>query len=302
MGSKLRKIFNAIRGAAVVRKFHKHYKGSVLIVNTLPAIGDSCVFLAYLPEFLKTHEKTKLIIEDSDRSYSLTKKFGINPSFILSVKKRKLAQIDALCCFGPFQFIVRRWMREGWFIVGHPWFYIDPNVCNIPNFTFLQLFKYSIFKLAEESQICYPKIPPIETTRTLKTPYIILNPYSNSSFVDASFFEAVAQRLVEIGFTVYTNCPPGLPPIENTFGLNVSIDELYFLSENATAIISVRSGILDYIISNSKRIVALYDAKTNFTFCYSLRAWQTECEIFEHVYSNSLDVAKIVLEATTNGD
>ena len=124
----------------------------------------------------------------------------------------------------------------------------------------------------------------------------ILNPYSYSMYTSLPLFEKLAEELKKKGYIVYTNIVKGQKVIEGTFELDCDLRELYSISKQIPLIVSLRSGILDYLIPSSINMFVVYN-KWKVSFIqdedYSLEEWQPKGIVYE-AHSNSMSDDEIV--------
>lgn len=287
----------------MVKKIHKENKDNVLIISADKGIGDLCILFAYLPEYLRSKGKTsfKIILPNNTHTATLTKQFGLGEDTVILIDGKKKKMFDESIHKIFFRLMTEKLRNEGVLIMGSTEFHAGRLLYKIPSFNFLDLYKYGVFGLSDDAPIRYPEVEKPANLQKLQDPYIILNPYSYSSKIPLSFFSDLADKLKSMGYSVYSNCAPGQKPIEGTIPLTVSIEELYHLSKDAECIISVRSGILDYVVSNARRIVALC-GDNDTLYPYTLKAWKTGCEVHEHLYEKDIDTDMIVKEATGHGN
>ena len=124
----------------------------------------------------------------------------------------------------------------------------------------------------------------------------IINPYSYSMYTSLPLFEKLAKELKKKGYVVYTNVVKGQKVVEGTFELNCDLRELYSISKQIPLIVSLRSGILDYLIPSSINMFVVYN-KWKVSFIqdedYSLDEWQPKGFVCE-AHSNNMSDDEIV--------
>lgn len=299
----MRTFFLALNGMQYIKNLMRYYKDFCLVLCTWKGIGDVCIACAYFMQYNeKINKKTKLVI--CENGCAIAERFGISRENMILVPYKKIVCLDKVIHLTIFRHWINKWSEKKKILVTSPWYYSSYKLANIPGFSALDITKFGVYSGCNDWRPSYPHVKTESFINILSKPYIILNPFSNSNSVPAKIFEEISQRLQEKGYTVYTNLASKQKEIPGTLPLNVSIDELYLLSGEAECIISIRSGILDYIISNTKRIVSVYN--DSFAYItpsfYSLEKWETGCEIFNHIYPNSVDIDEIVQEATGNAD
>lgn len=127
---------------------------------------------------------------------------------------------------------------------------------------------------------------------------VVLAPYSVSMKpISKYFWERLAEKLVEQGFSVCTNSQ-GVeePAIKGTIAINIPIKRLVPFLNLAGALVSVRSGIVDVSsTANIKRVILYSDIKTSprgqgghnrkFYPHFSFNKWFERDDAFEIEYS-----------------
>jgi len=108
---------------------------------------------------------------------------------------------------------------------------------------------------------------------------ILLNASSFSTQSESvkKTLEACAQSLSNQGFHVFMNVVGDESPLPFTQPLRCSFEEFYLISLQTKCLISLRSGLLDFVASSSCPIVCLYDEKPEHRFLYidmPLSMWQ----------------------------
>lgn len=133
----------------------------------------------------------------------------------------------------------------------------------------------------------------------------IVNPYSSSMTFSAILYERICEILKRKGFLVYTNVCGSQKAIEGTIPLRCSIEELYSIACDIPLIVSVRSGILDFLIPSGINMFVIYETwkdKYNmvdpkvFATHYSLKEWQPKGSVQEIHMDTRTDDEKILAE------
>lgn len=108
---------------------------------------------------------------------------------------------------------------------------------------------------------------------------ILLNASSFSTQSESvkKTLEVCARSLSDQGFHVFMNVVGDESPLPFTQPLRCSFEEFYLISLQTKCLISLRSGLLDFVASSSCPIVCLYDEKPEHRFLYTdmpLSMWQ----------------------------
>lgn len=297
MIKKIKIFLLSILGLIKMQKLIKKNKDYCLIIDCHISIGDQCFILSCCHEFIK-NQNAKIVI--CEKRIEIAKKFDISENDIISLKEKTILQIRYAVHNYFFKYIINKWQKKGAIIITSPWFYVDSILRNSSlKLSIMDIIKHGAFKLNDNVKPQYPIVTYIEPKVTINKPYIIINPYSGSSNISIDIFSKLGVLLNKMGYTVYCNLAPNQEPIKNTIPLSISIDELFNIAKDATCIISIRSGILDYIISNCKKMYVLYENNGYFNF-FSLKSWQTNCKLYEHIYQESITPEDIIKEIFDN--
>ena len=115
----------------------------------------------------------------------------------------------------------------------------------------------------------------------------VVSPYSVSlACSEMGIFEEIASFLKGEGWTVYTNVLKGQKELPGTRRLECSIGELYRIAAGLPLVVSIRSGLLDYVIGSGCPIFAIYlfqyrhlkrhmETMRRFERMFDLAAWKT---------------------------
>lgn len=164
------------------------------------------------------------------------------------------------------------------------------------NKTALYVIKNHIFQLPKSAVFQYHSFvennvsSPIPDFDKKKNRIAVLNPYSNSlNRFTASYYEKIAEILKQQGYLVYTNTIKDQTPIKGTEKLNCSLPELYFICTKIPLIVSIRSGVLDYLAPTNINMFVLYELNGfNFFYkCNDLNQWKTRGKIEQIVFRNN---------------
>ncbi|MCI8487693.1 MAG: hypothetical protein HFE36_03170 [Clostridia bacterium] len=296
-------VHKAFKGIRLIRKLMRRNKNYLLILSNLNGIGDICIEMAYFPEYVKmAPNKAKFVV--SKLNESLVEQFGVLKENFIMVLCEEIECMEIAMSVSYFKHWTDKWVRNKKIISGNPGYYVDSKLSRVPSISALDIMKFGVYNLSDDCKPCYPHVSSAVERTPLVKPYIIINPYSNSNAVPIELFHTISRKLISAGYHVYTNLAFGQTEIENTVPLNISIQELFLLANDAECIISIRSGVLDYVVSNTKRIICIYNESSAWVTSsfYSLEKWETDCEIFNHVYPNSIDINEIVKEAIGDAD
>lgn len=290
----LKKIFRYLINYAITKKIIKQIiknnEGTeIIILGGEPGIGDFLLVTAYLNTYIKNYNQ-KSIPLCSDTSKNLLEELGIVN--YITVNKKQMHEIVFGCCWNPLlRPMIKSYLADGKLRIAAYEYFIHSSQCfRIPEVNILKIIKYSAFQLTDDTaEIRYPKVEldyNVLQKYRIQFPFVIINPYSNSAYIGLDIFEKLVIKIKEKGFNVYCNVMKNQKEVEGSIALRCTIQELFVLSSYAELILSIRSGILDYIVSNAKRIIAIYDREIDY-YAYTLKSWETETEIGEFLYDNN---------------
>ena len=225
--------------------------------------------------------------------------------------RKEILQIRSCYLISPTSHYCLKKRKKNKLIIGDIWNYISAECNYIEGLRALNIIRYAALSLYDVPDVrqVFPKISlkteDVQKIYDIRLPYIILNPYSNSMKIETDVFLKIIENIKARGFHLYTNVVSSQIPLDGTKELKCSPDEFFALSAGAAAIISIRSGILDYIVSNTQKMFVLYDNRKYYEL-YSLKAWETDAEIYEYKYKNDeviLDsIVKSIVQNLTESD
>lgn len=133
----------------------------------------------------------------------------------------------------------------------------------------------------------------IKDFEAIKDRMAILNPYSNSAFeADFELFEKSSKFMTEKEFLCYTNVIKEQRSIEETQELRCTIRQLYDIACGIPYIISIRSGILDFLAPSNINMFALYEnCSERLEDMYHVTSWNCKGKI-EELYMRNADDAR----------
>ncbi len=145
---------------------------------------------------------------------------------------------------------------------------------------------------------------------TMSQKTIVLNYGSKSmNCVSLPLFERIANDLVGRGYHVYTNIIKGQEPIKNTDPLDCNIFDFYRVCNNACAVVSVRSGILDLIAGIRTPLLVFYfpletvygksSKSEKFYNRFTMEAWHRD-NLMEGKHQNDNDSYDLYIKWANN--
>jgi hypothetical protein len=268
---------------------------AVLFIDGVSTLGDASLFLASIGDYAKSHPDRKIQIMTSKSHYRLCHYFCPN---LKITKKANLWRYLLRLDFDAF-FPIEYFELPGR-VFSDLYGMIKPSFGNsafvkwrderVP-FETATMDYYARFRLGLPNSWTplYPCLngvcPSLKAQKILadNKPFILFNSVSRTGPKTHQFLQQVAPiitHLLTLGFRLYTNTPKNEAPISGTQSLSCSIEDLFFLSKKASLFISVRSGILDFIVSSGCPIISLLNSNSQ-NIHYPLSSWKTKDRIDE---------------------
>ncbi len=144
------------------------------------------------------------------------------------------------------------------------------------------------FQIPINSEVTYPhpqkvQIKSISDFESNKDRIVIINPYSGGRTICecVDLLNRIADVLKRRGYIVFSNIVGDQEPLEGTYPLRCGLLELYSIVDMIPMMVSVRSGIMDWLISTRAKKFVVYNAKIKKGFeLFALSAWG-ECNCKE---------------------
>lgn len=162
------------------------------------------------------------------------------------------------------------------------------EILRLPSVNYMDIQRYVYYGVDAMERFTLPKVPKpdLERFQTIhKDRTVIVNMKSSSMDIEASVFKMIVEALRLEGMEVYTNCAAPQDALAGTKPLSCSIEELYYLTQEIRFMVSIRSGLLDFLQGNRSTYVVLYDDETewdlNFRKAYDMKGWESESRIYE---------------------
>lgn len=145
------------------------------------------------------------------------------------------------------------------------------------------------------------KVPvqAIDDFQNIKSKICVMNPFSYSMKSSGSLYEKIAEELSNQGFIVYTNVIGSQKAVRGTLSLEVDLEELFSIACEIPLIVSVRSGILDFLIPSKINMFVIYDewnTRHVQNVDYSIEEWKPQgkvCEISIKVESEDIVMQRL---------
>ena len=142
-------------------------------------------------------------------------------------------------------------------------------------------------------------IKNIEKFKEYHKKICIVNPYSYSIYSKVQLFEKIVLELRKKGYIVYTNVIQSQKAMSGTLRLDCSMQELYSIACEIPLIVSVRTGLLDYLVPSGINMFVLYGqtkvGESGHESDYTMQEWDPQGKLCE-VYTSQKNDEEIVHE------
>lgn len=286
------------RGARKVKKIVKEYSNDIVFL-AFSGIGDICYSFAFLDELKKKYDRNVVVFTRRYTERLVSKYSGIDDIVVVNERDSKLIR-KFLERPGRNATLLNDGTNERLVYSCNQWKTFNYSIMNLAK-DFVEVQKIVVYNLDDSSRLTYP-IPVANKGYNDYSNSVILNPFSNYVNNDCmSIFEAIAKHFLDEGLDVYTNMVSGKSAVKGTKELICEIDDLYNITRTTKMFVSVRSGILDYMVSNGGNYFVLYPDLWGGLFykAYTLHAWKTESHIAEIIISADCTVKDRVLPELT---
>lgn len=272
------------KGYLKLNRIKKSYKNHLIFI-ALDGIGDICYSFCALQE-LKTTTNKKVLVITREYSSELLKYYECIDNIIV-LNEEDVINFKTLMSMQKNKTVFNKESLKHGLFFCHPLTKESYASISSEEKNYIDIIGQQITDSKKHFNILYPYVPCVDLNKfgfvdLSKT--VIINPYSNSlSINNPELYKKIVSLLINSGYYVYTNISADLEPLESTLPLKCSLQELYHISRKSHLFISVRSGIIDFSISNKARFIVLYneDKENWLKDAYSLAGWKTSSEIYE---------------------
>ena len=297
-----RKIGNGIKigckcTAAVItyplflRRLRKQKADDEVIITLFPHQGDVFYGMLYAEQFKRETGK-KICVYCCETLVNMVKKYSCVDRMIVYSKKS----------IAPYSVIFFSTMR---YKFGRKDNY-DGIIATVPprdcfrGRAATEVYRDRIYKIKSDNKGLYiPDFAPIKSIPDFeanKDKIVVLNPYSFSHGYNRKLFEAIVVELKNMGYIVYTNAVPkfGQEVIKGSLRLDCSVEELYAIVQQIPIFLSVRSGIVDVMVSGQGNLFVLYIKKSWMRQYYAIRDLNPKINTEEAVWLNKKDTPRVI--------
>ena len=290
----------SIKAEKALNKLAQLKKDNELIIILTGAIGDSVYALAFLDAIKNQNKEKKIVVYGHSKWKDLLKSYTSidRIEYIDSSDSDEIGDIKAI--YGNNR--VSEKGKELGIINGNAFYYKKCYSAANPDIMY-QLRTY-IYNVGESAPITYHGIRegmyPINETNFGQNDFrktVILNPFSGSAFMaNSEIYEEIAKLLNTRGYNVFTNVVGDQEPVLGTKPLSCSIYQLYDLCCKCPLIVSIRSGILDFVASSNINMFVIYEnCSERIKKMYHLTNWECSGKIKELYPDNTHEEKEQIL-------
>lgn len=289
-----------------LKRILKRKKQNEVVIPLATQLGDSIYGVAFIDAFKQKYPDKFVVVIGQKKYENIFRSYASIDKLILINSPKQYKYIDA---YIRAPYISGKGLKYG-VIPTIPLFY--KNIFKEKNIDTLYQLRKS-FGVMDNAPISYHNveltdIKVIHDFESKKNRIAILNPYSTALFnANIDLFKILCNVLTDAGYIVYTNVIKGQKEITGSLRLNCSLEELFSIAKGVPVIVSVRSGILDYLIPSGINIFAIYDnCFERWIKMYNIKSWNGSGQVKEiyrpkkEDYQNVADDLKLFLEGLKN--
>lgn len=277
-----------IKSKRVIKMIKKHNPDYSVVISDGTGIGDLCFSLSYLLDFrAKLNKKIILVLSENLREVVTCFK-GYDKLLFLPKKQ-----------ISDFRYVLNRHIKWRWYekkfannevIFTYARYYSIIN--NKREKSILNILLDDVYRLPVYSSFQFPEVPTRHVEHLQNGKKILFNLTSYSSKINMNVFSPILEFFQNKKYIAYTNCfKDNDVCLPQTNRLKLDIFQLYTISNQFDYVVSVRSGILDFIASKARKQIVLYE-HNNFMTLYTMKQWP-DVEALEMYYDDSNLMKKI---------
>ncbi len=260
-------VLRALRGYMTYRKLTRGRRESTLLIMPYPGTGDIYLVELFLQSFVEQQGiRDYTLAVGSNRCAQVARMMG-EARLVVADEKA----LHAVIAYSRFVRATGKSvvvLNEGWAPEPTEW------LRGYRGLNFEEMFRHIVFEFEDEVE---PQVPASSATNPAVLDLfdeqgleagrtVVLAPYANTLFdvPDPAFWTRVAERCIERGLTVCTNCGPKEEPIPGTKAARFPFALAADFLETAGYFVGVRSGFCDIVSGTAIRKVVLYDEDGRF--------------------------------------
>lgn len=288
-----RRPFYWIVAKNVLRETIRRKGENTLVIFSMPMIGDTVYTMAFLDALHAKFPEKKICVVSNAKSKDLLESYTAIDQIVLCQSKREAFRISAFMKCGS---VSEKGLPYG---IYNGYIYHSKACQKSENPEMLYQLRTNVFQVGQDAPLTFHQmrydqpVTAIDNFEQQHDRIVILNPYSNSIEADQELFGQLSDHLKRKGYIVYTNVIDSQPVIRGTKELRCSLPELYGIAGRIPMMISIRSGILDFLVPSGVRMLVLYqNCSKYFKRVYSMSGWgegRRIKEVFSHQGKFSLE-------------
>lgn len=269
-----------------------------VIFVAVQKLGDICYHFAFL-NAIKNNTGKKILVMTTPYAKELVS-FYPEIDKIIYIEKRKVKGFTSL----NFSRYIRKAfnnenVRNNLYTCNH-WAYYPFRIMHLSGVNYFDILRSINYEIEKDVRLTYPTVPECDLSKYGIMDWnkiIIINPYSNFLNTDMSLFLSISNLLIDKGYIVFTNTSSVYNKIlPNTRPLSCNLQELYYITKYAKLFVSVRTGLLDFTISNCGRYLVIYDYDGIGLFkkAYCLNDWGTQSDVVEYESNQAEEIMSFI--------
>ena len=272
-------------GKGALDDFILEKKDNEICLVLSDSVGDNVYGLAYLDALHEFYPQKKILVIGYERYRTLLESYPqIDRLILIPDKTNQGERLKGLITHPK---LVERAFSQGMIITTPYW---HKRLRDAQNLDCLYQFRNDILSLPGEPDITYHRITKgtvssIHDFDKIKDKVVIINPYSKSTPRTMQLYEFFCRALIERNYYVFTNVIGNQKSVRGSEPLRCSIYELYSIAYDIPLVVSVRSGILDFLVTSNVNMFAVYEIHNAVTEyhskAYSLNSWKCGGKIEE---------------------
>ena len=238
-------------------------KGTRYFVS-VDSMGDTCFALSF-SNYLNSKYHCKYIVSEKQHKMIVESYPHLLEDQLLFYKK---GSILAICIYIiVHNKVLCDYFKKRNIYVMYPTTYKRLQV--VVDKDFISIVCNENLKIPSIPLLTYPEYPRVNihsivNWHEIKDKVVVINPYSISmSFSDMEIWEKMADELIKRGYIPFTNVIKDQKEIKSTLPLKCSIYEMANIASEIPMMISLRSGIIDYLINTNCRKFVIYNRYSN---------------------------------------
>ncbi|MDR0600666.1 MAG: hypothetical protein LBG84_11435 [Treponema sp.] len=258
---KLLKLAGLADGFLTYRRIRRKFKGASVLVYDYSGIGDVYVFCLYVKANYHAIENGNFVITIvNDAQRAVFEIFGLSNYYPLNERGAKNLTILLMSASRGI---------KGRNITPFPRFnHADLSFRFGGRFlTMAEMYKYQFFKLPREAPIQYPVFKADKTRvdrlflegKLIEGKTAVISPYAKTlENYSGAFWETLARKLKDRGFTVCTNVAGKETPVRGTVPVSFALADGEEVLKRAGLFIALRSGLCDVLCRAGCEKIILY--------------------------------------------